>query len=399
MRDGDARVCRRSDARRHPGHHLELHSGETTRLGLLASAAEHERVAALQANDAQTPPRPLDQLLVDRILGHRDVAWRLADVNELGVLASAVEGAARESSGRRGSRRRRRSARAPEQSSGPDRQGPRRPDTPPPLERSQRLCLRALEDLACARAEHALGERLAQAAGCSGSPRSASRTHSEPSGRPAYPATARVPSKWRAQMPSGVSHDASSAVRRGPLGGELDQRVAVRDRGRCRCRLGIARSRLDRERALPRCRNHLVRPEAKRDLALAAKPHQAGRCKDDPVELALFELAKARVDVAAQSPPRRGPGRAARSCERRRRLAVPIRAPSARSSRFAAAPTKASAGSSRAGTPTRARSSGISPGRSLAEWTPSSARASRNASSTVRTKRALSPTSPSTFET
>ena len=35
-----------------PGHHLERDAGGGERLGLLAAAAEHERVAALEPHDA-----------------------------------------------------------------------------------------------------------------------------------------------------------------------------------------------------------------------------------------------------------------------------------------------------------------------------------------------------------
>ena len=92
-------------------------------------------------------------------------------------------------------------------------------------------------------------------------------------------------------------------------------------------------------------------------------------------------------------------GRSASSCEPRRRLEVPTRAPSASSPSEPARPTNASVGSSRPGTPTSARPSGSSPGRSLAECTPSWTSPSRIARSTPRTKRALSPTASSAVRT
>ena len=54
LRHGDARVGGRRDAGGHAGHDLELDAGRAQRLGLLAAAAEDERVAALQPHD----PRP-----------------------------------------------------------------------------------------------------------------------------------------------------------------------------------------------------------------------------------------------------------------------------------------------------------------------------------------------------
>ena len=50
VRDRDAGVGGRGDARGHARHDLEAHARLGQRLGLLAAAAEHERVAALQAH-------------------------------------------------------------------------------------------------------------------------------------------------------------------------------------------------------------------------------------------------------------------------------------------------------------------------------------------------------------
>ncbi len=63
MRDGDAGVRGRRYSRGHAWNDLELHPGGAARLGLLAPAAEDERVAALQAHDAEPPLRPLDERL------------------------------------------------------------------------------------------------------------------------------------------------------------------------------------------------------------------------------------------------------------------------------------------------------------------------------------------------
>ena len=165
---------------------LELDPGRPAGLGLLAAAAEHERVAALEPHDAEPPLRALDQLVVDPSCGHRDVARRLADVDELGVLARAVERAARD------------------QAVVEDRVGAR-----DQLERAgghqARIAGPGADEIDDARARahcaHASFARsrispapapsmrsasaTPSAAGCSGSPRTASRTHSEPSGRPA----------------------------------------------------------------------------------------------------------------------------------------------------------------------------------------------------------------------
>ena len=58
VRDRDARVGGRRDPGRHARHDLERDPGGGQRLGLLAAAPEHERVAALEADDALARPAP-----------------------------------------------------------------------------------------------------------------------------------------------------------------------------------------------------------------------------------------------------------------------------------------------------------------------------------------------------
>jgi hypothetical protein len=57
----DARIRGGGDARRHARHHLERHAGRGEHLGLLAAAAEHERIPALQPHDALAGARELDE--------------------------------------------------------------------------------------------------------------------------------------------------------------------------------------------------------------------------------------------------------------------------------------------------------------------------------------------------
>ena len=74
-------------------------------LGLLAPAAEDERVAALQAHDPPAAAAVLDERRVDLVLGHRGAAGGLARVQQLG--AGPAEGAAApRCRGGRGRRRR-----------------------------------------------------------------------------------------------------------------------------------------------------------------------------------------------------------------------------------------------------------------------------------------------------
>ena len=58
VRHRDPGVRGRGDRAGDAGHDLERHAGGEQRLGLLAAAAEHERVAALQPHDGHRRPRP-----------------------------------------------------------------------------------------------------------------------------------------------------------------------------------------------------------------------------------------------------------------------------------------------------------------------------------------------------
>ena len=80
----------RRDRARDAGHDLEGNARVAAGLGLFAAAAEHERVAALQAHDFE-PVLARDEQLVDLLLRHRGAARRLADVDELGTGRREVE--------------------------------------------------------------------------------------------------------------------------------------------------------------------------------------------------------------------------------------------------------------------------------------------------------------------
>ncbi len=93
LRDGDARVGGRRDPGGHARDDLERDPGLPQRERLLAAAAEHERVPALQPHDGPPGPRPLEHQLLDlRLLGGAAPAL-LADEHQLRVRAGAVEGA------------------------------------------------------------------------------------------------------------------------------------------------------------------------------------------------------------------------------------------------------------------------------------------------------------------
>ena len=82
---------------------------------------------------------------------------------------------------------------------------------------------------------------------------------------------------------------------------------AYAGRGRCigkRCEqrnhFSARGETFDAQRALPRCRQHLLGLEPRRDARMEPQPRQAGGGEHDGVVLPPVELRQARVDVAAQ---------------------------------------------------------------------------------------------------
>ena len=86
-------VRRRRDRARDAGHDFERHAGRDARLGLLAAAAEHERVAALEPHDraAGAPRSTSTSLICSWVIA--TPARRLAHVDELGVRAARARAA------------------------------------------------------------------------------------------------------------------------------------------------------------------------------------------------------------------------------------------------------------------------------------------------------------------
>ena len=78
MRDRNAGVRGHRHRRAHARHDLERNARLRESLGLLAAAAEHERIAALEPHDTPPPARVLDEQVVDLALRQRVIAARLA---------------------------------------------------------------------------------------------------------------------------------------------------------------------------------------------------------------------------------------------------------------------------------------------------------------------------------
>ena len=78
-----------------PGNNFEPDAVGREGIDFLAAAAEHERVAAFEAQHALSRERPLDQQRVDRLLAHRVVCPPLADIDALGALRQQGENSGR----------------------------------------------------------------------------------------------------------------------------------------------------------------------------------------------------------------------------------------------------------------------------------------------------------------
>ena len=89
--DGDARVGGRGDAGGDARHDLERDARLAQQQRLLAAAAEHERVAALEPHHAAAGARVLEQERVRVLLGDLRPRALLADVDELRVRARVRE--------------------------------------------------------------------------------------------------------------------------------------------------------------------------------------------------------------------------------------------------------------------------------------------------------------------
>ena len=83
VRHRDAGQLRRRDRGGHARHDLERNPGRRQRQRFFAAAAEHERVAALEPDDALALPRGADHQPVDRLLLDAGAARALADAETL----------------------------------------------------------------------------------------------------------------------------------------------------------------------------------------------------------------------------------------------------------------------------------------------------------------------------
>ena len=223
-----------------------------------------------------------------------------------------------------------------------------------------------------------------------------SRTHSLPSGRPTKASSRIRPdgSSILAWTPSGLLQVAPSS--------ETTVRSAVSSRsagpsviGSTTPRAASSPSRICRTSEPWPAAGVIDSPASAKEISSCRPSRRSPATASTIASTSPSPSLRRRVSTLPCSSLTSRSGRAASSCARRRRLAVPTRAPSGTSSRLAPTPIQASAASSRGGTAASIRPSVSSAGTSFAEWTPTSASPSSSARSTPRTNRALSPGSPS----
>ena len=332
------------------------------------AAAEDERVAALQAHDPPAATAVRDERRVDLVLGHGGAPGGLARVEQLGagpaegqqpLGAEAVVdddvGALQRVAARRGDQAR--------------VAGPGADQVDHPAHR------RTWATTAAA--------TRPRSSGSSAGPSRSVRPPGPPVTPPAKAVILRRPPPASSQQGPHRPHAASPELgQERPLGAQarVGRRVVQRLGGRGRER----RRRASASTARSPCpgagvrdvhrRGAWSRPATARAAAGRRRPAPARR----PPRARACRAGCRRCPGSARSTGRagsRGAGPPAGGCPSR-----PGR-PTGRASRPPAGPISTSRGSSRGGTATIASPSGISPGRSLAEWTARSARPSRSASS------------------
>ena len=79
----DAGEGRSGDGRSDARHHLERDARQGARQRLLAASSEHERIAALEPNDALSLSGPIHQQGIDGLLIDGGLGRRLPRVDEL----------------------------------------------------------------------------------------------------------------------------------------------------------------------------------------------------------------------------------------------------------------------------------------------------------------------------
>ncbi len=281
----DSRVGGGGDPGGDPGNDLELDPRLAQRLPLLAAAPEDERIASLEPDDAPALAGGGDQALADLLLGHRGGTGRLADVDQLGLLAGAVERPWRDQAvvedrvGGRDQlqRARRHQARVP---------GPRADQVDDARSRAHAI---ASARSRISRAPAPSRRWASSAPSRVGSPESPSIPIADPLAAVGEPDEGVEPHPAGGQLGPAVDAERAVAGRaeqrdHRALGGQLAQRRPVGDRlDRSQRRL-VAVASLQQQRALAGRRRHRLARQREGDLALPSQPPQPGDGEDDRVD-------------------------------------------------------------------------------------------------------------------
>ena len=309
--DRDARVGERADRRAHARHDLERDARRGAGARLLAAAAEHVRVAALETHDGAALARePTSSALISSCVRGGSVVAALADVDALARPAARASSSAAPRARRR---RRRRRARSASRAAHGDQIGSARARRRRGS-RGRRSLTRRPPRAARARiaapplASTVLGGALRRAPGGvrDARPSLAARDRRAPVGaRARAPRSAECarPRAARRSAPSGTLQSPPSARQAGALGRDA-RRASRRRRARASSRAsGSPRARLERERALPHRGQQPRRDRCARAIRSAsAEPLEARAGEHDRVErLASSSLREPRVGTLPRS--------------------------------------------------------------------------------------------------
>ena len=294
------------------------------RLGLLAAAPEHERVAALQPHDASRRSRPRSTssaLISSWVIVDRARAPCPTSI-ELGVGAARGRAARATPAGRRRRRRRARSSSAPRHGEQPGIAGPGADEVDGHATTSSRRAeprRRAVEQIGRGRDADRDRHR---------SPSTRVRSTTWPSSDASSASTVIVVAvdATRARRTGGCSRRRArrgTRARRRPRACAPASSIAASARER----VVVVGAALDRERALPDLRQHHRRRRAPRRLRSASPSRSSAACGDDDRVEASSARLRSRVAMLPRSSANVRSGASAASCARRRTEPVPTRAP------------------------------------------------------------------------
>ena len=284
-------IGRRRDPGRDPGHDFEPDSRGQQRLGLLTAATEHERVAALQANNRPVGRPVLEQQPLDLLLRYRGASTLLTRVDQLRLGAGAGQRLVGDQPvvddhvGRSDQLERPGGQQPWIARTGPHQVDGQRPAS---ASRSARLSR--------SRAPTEIVRSATIAPTSAAFPAAQSEIHSVPSGRPIQARSSTTSDAVSvARAPTGVLQLAPSAPCKRPLGEHAGLGSEVGEGADC---AGLPGPGLQCQRSLARGRHQLRQDPA--SLGESPEPAQPGSGEHQRIRLAGGELAQASIDISTQ---------------------------------------------------------------------------------------------------